>query len=179
MGDYDLEIVELVKEEDDKGGVIGWEDIDYLYDTEHNLCVYVKTIDKDLKVGAIYSFIFFECNCDDEPNIFNYLIVKKEKDTYYMVEYIFGKVHKTDERLLSDNWTKCDVANDYNINLQKYMSGKPIKILSEKVKIKCRCIDCFNSYKKEGCLYCSHWKSIVSEDGFCNNAIYVKVELGD
>jgi len=101
----------------------GYENIGYYYDLKTKIGVIKRTILQDLEVGGLYDFEFIE---GDEYESCTYLIIKKEADVYYMIEY-YDKPYKIEERQLTNVWIKCDVLNEIGIDLSQYCdNGKQV-----------------------------------------------------
>ena len=101
---------------------IDYENVGYYFDTTHRICVFVKKIQYDLEVGQVYEFTY-----EDENDVdgYDYLILKKDGDTYYMVEYYGRIIDEKNERLLGDVWVKCDVKEKLDIDLEEWKKFVP------------------------------------------------------
>ena len=101
---------------------VDYENIGYYFDTTHRICVFVKKIQYDLEVGQVYEFTY-----EDENDVdgYDYLILKKDGDTYYMVEYYGRIIDEKNERLLGDVWVKCDVKEKLDIDLEEWKKFVP------------------------------------------------------
>jgi len=108
--------IEEVEKED-----IKFEKINSIYDVDHNICIHIRKVDTELNVGVVYDFTFE--NYDDEDT-YQYLILKKDNDVYYMTEY-YGKFIQIKENYLGDSWEKYtseEIKNKFGIDMDEWMN---------------------------------------------------------
>ena len=100
--------------------------LDWLYDTKHNVGVRKMQIISDLQVGYVYDFTF-EQKCNEDASTYSLIILKKEENNiYYLAEFENGAFCKTSENSLHKNWKKCNIS-DYGIDLDNCVAvGKAV-----------------------------------------------------
>ena len=97
---------------------INFKNLGWFYDAKTGIGIYKKHIEVDLKVGAIYDFIY---ESEDDLVIHTYVVVKKENNIYYLAEYYHNKFYKPQENHLGEKWIKCDVEKKFDINLKNFV----------------------------------------------------------
>lgn len=134
--------------------------LDSFFDIKTRIGVKKCYIETDLKVGSIYEFTFEDYNdCDS----YDYVVLKKEENIYYIAEYYNG-FYKYKENCLGNGWIKCNVEQELGINLVKWQTTKlPI--------INCKLCDQFNfriaTINSEGIICFTHeWNKYHSNNRF-------------
>ena len=109
--------IEEVKEIKEPKG-IDYERLDFLYDLNTNIGIQVIRIQKELEVGKIYEFTY-----DDhiDIDVYNYIVLKRVDDIYYIAQYYHGKFVRTKESLLADVWVKCNIKEKYDIDIKQML----------------------------------------------------------
>lgn len=132
MGKYEdsvkLYIKRTKKEEYDVSSTnICYEGLGFYYDIKHKIGVEKRKIMADLEVGIIYDFIYEGSN---DTDLYNYVVLKRDGNIYYIAEYYNDFFYEMQERYLGDCWIKCDVKETLGIDLNEW-EEKEIKCYDE------------------------------------------------
>lgn len=90
--------------------------LEWLYDTKHNICIRKMQIEYNLQVGYVYDFTFEEKE-NEESSTYSFIVVKKEENNiYYIAEFENNNYCTISENRLGKIWKKCDIA-EYGVDL--------------------------------------------------------------
>lgn len=97
---------------------INYERLSFIYDLNTNIGVQMIRIQKELEVGKIYEFTYEDCS---DIDAYDYIVLKKVDDVYYIAEYYHGKFIRTKESLLADVWIKCNIKEKYGVDIEQIL----------------------------------------------------------
>ena len=106
--------------EDIESKDIRFENLGYFFDTKSGIGVQKKYIETDLKVGFVYDFTYEDYN---DTDTYCFVILKREGNIYYITEY-YDKLYQYKETCLGDCWVKCDVKEEFGIDIEEWKTKK-------------------------------------------------------
>lgn len=109
--------IEEHKEKDCEEMGVKYKNIGYFYDTKHHIGIYKKQIDYELQVGTVYDFTFDNW---EDIDTYCYIVLKKDKDIYYLAECYNKTLYRINEKYLTEAWIKCDVREWLGIDIDEW-----------------------------------------------------------